>query len=32
MTSVNALRSMLGMFGTSATSARTTLSPLPGVM
>jgi len=32
MTSVNALRSMLGMFGTSPTPARTSISPLPGVM
>jgi|APFre7841882654_1041346.scaffolds.fasta_scaffold02375_4 hypothetical protein len=32
MTSVNALRSMLGMFGTSSANARKTLSPLPGVM
>jgi hypothetical protein len=32
MTSVNELRNMLGMFGTSSANARKTLSPLPGVM
>jgi len=32
MTSVVALRKMLGMFGTSAKNAQRTLSPLPGVM
>jgi len=32
MTSVTAMKSMLGMFGTSSANARKTLSPLPGVM
>ena len=32
MTSVLALKKMLGMFGTSPKNARRTLSPLPGVM